>query len=82
MHYWIVQISLSTIILVGLTLLVYVFISRTTITYEALHLLVLIAVGVFLGGIVTSLLAIFELLFFIGADRLGLLSKEDDIAVS
>ena len=78
MHYWLVEILLSTIILVGLTLLVYVFISRTTITYDTLHILVLIAVGIFLGGIVTSLLAIFELVFFIGADRLGLLSKEDD----
>jgi len=81
MHYWIFQISLGISILLGVTLLLYAFTSRNTFTYETLHILVLIAVGIFLVGIVFSLLNIFELLFFIGADRLGILLKNDDDAV-
>ncbi|MCH7928808.1 MAG: hypothetical protein IID03_12645, partial [Candidatus Dadabacteria bacterium] len=49
--------------------------------FESLLILVLIGVGFFVGGIVTSLLAIFNLLFFSGADKLGLLSKNDDDVV-
>jgi len=82
MHYWIFQISLGISILLGVTLLLYAFTSRNTFTYETLHILVLIAVGIFLMGIAAALLSIFELLFFIGLDRLGLLSKNDDDVVS
>ena len=78
MHYWIFEINMGISMGLGLTLLLYAFTSRNTFTYETLHILVLIAVGIFLLGIVFSLLNIFELLFFIGADRLGLLSKNDD----
>ncbi len=78
MHYWLVQGIMSLFIVSGLALLMYAFISRNTFTYETLHILVLIAVGIFLMGIAAALLSIFELLFFIGLDRLGLLSKEND----
>ena len=76
-HYWFNEILISGFIISGMALLIYVFTSRNASTYETLHILVLIAVGLFLGGIVTSLSAIFELLFILGADRLGLLSKEN-----
>ena len=82
LHYWLVQGAMGISIGLGLTLLVYAFISRNTFTYETLHILVLIAVGIFLMGIAAALLSIFELLFFIGLDRLGLLSKNDDDVAS
>ena len=72
LHYWFNEFLISGFIISGMALLIYVFISRTTITYETLHILVLIAVGLFLGGMLTSLSAIFELFFILGADRLGL----------
>lgn len=78
LHYWLVQSIMSLFIVSGVALLVHAFISRNTFTYETLHILVLIAIGIFLMGIAAALLSIFELLFFIGADRLGILSKENE----
>ena len=78
LHYWLVQSIMSLFILSGLALLVYAFTWRNTFTYETFHILVFIAVAIFLMGIAAALLSIFELLFFIGLDRLGILSKEDD----
>jgi len=79
--YWSNEIFISGSMISGFALLIYAFTSRNTFTYETLHILVLIAVGLFLGGIAISLSAIFEMLFFIGADKLGLLSKNDDDVV-
>ena len=77
-HLWGVQILWFIIFAQGIALLTYAFTWRNTFTYETLHILVLIAVGIFLAGIAFSLLSIFNLLFYLGADRLGLLSRDDD----
>ncbi len=77
-HYWFNEIFISGFIISGLALLIYAFASRNTVTYESLHILVLIAVGLFLGGLAISLSAIFELLFILGANKLGLLSRNDN----
>ena len=80
-RYWFIELVVSGFIGSGVALLVYAFTLRNTFTYETLHILVLIGVGLFLAGIAGSLLAISEMLFFIGADRLGLLSKNNDDVV-
>ena len=80
-RYWFTELVVSGFIGSGFGLLVYAFISRNTFTYETLHILVLIGVGLFLAGIAGTLLAIFEMLFFIGADMLGLLKRDDDDVV-
>ena len=81
MSYWTTQFTLNISIFLGLAFLANAFVSKDTSDFESLLILVLIGVGFFVGGIVTSLLAIFNLLFFSGADKLGLLSKNDDDVV-
>ena len=78
LHYWIVEFVFGIFILSGISILAYAFFSRNFASYESLHILVLVAVGFILTGIAIALLSMFELLFFIGADRLGILSKENE----
>ena len=78
LHYWMAEFFVGLFILSGISLLLYAFSSRNSDSYESLHILVLVAVGFILTGIAIALLSMFELLFFIGADRLGILSKEDE----
>jgi len=80
-HLWGVQILWIMIFVEGIALLTYAFTWRNTFTYETLHILALIAIGIFLAGIAFSLVSIFNLLFYLGADRLGILLKNDDDVV-